>query len=137
MEGSEYSSNDLQSLLPDTADLLLRLNDANAAMAEYSNEKSELEQALVNEKAEKERILEERDALLLELNPPRYLAKLVVIERLADVGLADAAWAALNADAGLLEAWNEAGPNKANVKDERVPAFITQIGADPAVILAS
>ena len=75
MEGSEYSSNDLQSLLPDTADLLLRLSNANAAMAEYSNEKSELEQALVNEKAEKDRILEERDALLHELNQPRYIAK--------------------------------------------------------------
>ena len=61
----------------------------------------------------------------------------MVIERLAYAGLADAALGALKADADLLAAWNEAGPERVNVKDARVPAFIAALGADPDVILAT
>ena len=114
---------ELDTALPEKGALLLQIDGLIA-------DKAELQSAL-------DAVEAERDQLELELNPPRYLAKSVINERLAEAGLADAAWRELKADADLLAAWNEAGPEWLNVKDERVPAFIAALGADPDAILAT
>ena len=113
----------LDTALPDRGALLVQIDGLIADKAELQSKLDAFEA--------------ERDQLERELNQPRYLAKSVVIERLADAGLADAALGALKADADLLAAWNEAGPERVNVKDARVPAFIAALGADPDVILAT
>ena len=124
---------ELVKALPDQAALLAQIDVMTADRAsELEAHKTERDAM----QAERDRYKAERDVFERELDPPRYLAKSIVIERLAAVGLADTAFKALEAEPALRNAWQEAGPDRLNVKDARVPAFVTAIGGDPDVILA-
>ena len=62
-----------------------------------------------------------------------YVRKLLILQRLAAVGKAEAALAALKADDLQYEMWSAA--TEIDAADEQVRAMLTAIGADPDEIL--
>ena len=67
--------------------------------------------------------------------PRRYVRKLLILDRLSDAGLFDAAFAALGGPGEVgYERWQAASEIAAD--DAQVRGLLTAIGADPDVILA-
>lgn len=66
--------------------------------------------------------------------PPRYVPKLVVLDRLVDAGLAHAALDALAADRIIQARWDAS--TTVRTDDHDVLGLLTAIGADLAIILA-
>lgn len=65
---------------------------------------------------------------------PRYVSKLDVLRRLKALNLAEQAIALLKADPVLYEEWSAASVLESN--NPQVLAVLSQLGADPATILA-
>ena len=71
----------------------------------------------------------------VSVEEPSYrVAKLTIVERLIAAGKAEAAQAALNANAALSLMWNSA-PETVPHDRADIRQFLTAIGADPDVIL--
>jgi hypothetical protein len=68
--------------------------------------------------------------------PRRMLRKSTVQQRLIDVGLMDAAHAALWADKAAYARWFVSDHPKVNADDPEALALLEAIGADPDVIMA-